>query len=68
MGIVTCADGIDRKLGNDRYLNRLQEFLARQFPTGSTTELLRAELNLLSVYARKLNDILSKCESKVGAV
>ena len=29
---MTCADGKERELGEDRYLNRLQEFLARRLP------------------------------------
>jgi hypothetical protein len=57
---VICSDGKERVLGEDQYLNRLQEFLAAKFPSGSSTDLLRAELTLLIAFARKLNDISSK--------
>jgi hypothetical protein len=57
---VVCVDGIERKLGDEQYLNRLQEFLATTFPPASATELLGAELALLVAFARKLNDISSK--------
>lgn len=58
---VVSADGKERKLGDEQYLNRLEEFLRRSFPVGSTSsELLNAELSLLAAFARKLNDIASK--------
>jgi len=58
--LVACRDGVERRLGDEQYLNRLQEFLATKFPSGSSTDLLRAELVLLVAFARKLNDISSK--------
>lgn len=57
---VRCSDGKERKLGEDQYLNRLEEYLAVTFPPSTSTELLRAEANVLISYARKLNDISSK--------
>ena len=32
---VVLADGTQRKVGDEQYLNRLQEFLVREFPPGS---------------------------------
>lgn len=57
---VVCADGQTRVLGEDRYLNRLQEFCNRTFQAGSSTALLRAELDYLCVFMRRLNDVASK--------
>jgi hypothetical protein len=55
-----CADGVDRTLGDEQYLNRLHEFIYTRFPRSASTDLLRAELEYLLVFARKLNDIASK--------
>lgn len=57
---IRCADGIERKLGDEQYVNRLQEYLLAQLPNGSSADLMRAEVNVLMVFARKLNDISSK--------
>jgi hypothetical protein len=57
---VTCSDGNERALGDDKYLNRLHEFLSKTFPSGSSTDLLLAELEVLIAFVRKLNDISSK--------
>lgn len=57
---VVCLDGRVRNLGEEQYLNRLQEFCARQFPTSTSADLLRSELDLLSVFIRRLNDVASK--------
>jgi len=55
-----CEDGAERKVGDEQYLNRLHLFLTQQFPSGSATALLRAEVNVLMAFVRKLNDISSK--------
>jgi len=57
---VSCADGVDRLLGDEQYLNRLQEFLARRLARSTATDLLRAELDHLAVFFRRLNDVASK--------
>jgi hypothetical protein len=58
---VRCCDGVERKLGDDKYLNRLQEYLLGLFPPGgSSADLIRAETNVLMLFARKLNDMSSK--------
>jgi hypothetical protein len=58
--VIKCSDGIERVLGEERYMNRLQEFLATRLARSSAGELLRAELDHLAVFARRLNDIASK--------
>lgn len=58
--IVRCADGVERRLGDEQYLNRLHEFVYTSFQRSTATDLLRAELEYLLVFARKLNDIASK--------
>jgi hypothetical protein len=55
-----CADGKERILGDDQYLNRLHEFIYTRFPKSTSTELLRAELEYLLVFAKRLNDVASK--------
>jgi hypothetical protein len=57
---VVCADGKERVFGDEQYLNRLQEFLATKFGKSSSRDLLRSELEHLSVFARRLNDVASK--------
>lgn len=56
-GAVLCSDGTSRVLGDDQYLNRLKEFLARNLPSGSSTKLLNAELD---VFVTRLNSLSSK--------
>lgn len=59
-GEVICSDGTSRKMGKDQYLNRLHEFCSRTYKSSTSNELMRAELDYLMVFARKLNDIASK--------
>lgn len=57
---VKCADGAIRDLGDEQYLNRLNEFLTSAFEKSSSRDLLKAELEQLAVFARRLNDVASK--------
>jgi hypothetical protein len=57
---VLCSDGKERELGEDQYLNRLQEFLMTRFPESTSRELIKAELEQLGTLARRLNEIASK--------
>lgn len=59
-GPVRCQDGKERELGEEQYLNRLQEFVGRRFPATASNKLLKAELDYLSAFARRLNDVASK--------
>ena len=58
--VVRCSDGVERRLGDEQYLNRLHEFVHTSFSRSTATDLLRAELDHLLIFARKLNDIASK--------
>jgi len=58
--LVLCSDGKERSLGEEQYLNRLQEFLMTRFPESTSRDLIKAELEHLSTLARRLNDIASK--------
>lgn len=55
-----CNDGKARELGNEQYLNRLQEFFACRIARSTAKDLLRAELEQLSIFFRRLNDVASK--------
>lgn len=57
---VRCADGIERKLDDEQYLNRLHEYLATTFKKSTSRDLLKTELDYLSIFARRLNDVASK--------
>lgn len=57
---VVCVDGKVRKMGNEQYLNRLHEFVLRSFGRSTSTELIKAELDFLMVFARKVNEMASK--------
>ncbi len=59
-GKVACADGIVRALGQEQYLNRLQEFLAVRLERSTATDLLLAELEHLTAFTRRLNEVASK--------
>lgn len=59
-GKIECSDGVQRSLGNDEYLNRLQEFLAINMNRSAAKDLLESELDYLAVFMRRLNDIASK--------
>lgn len=60
VGVVTCSDGKLRELGEDQYMNRLQEFMSSRISRSSARELLQAELDQLSIFSRKLNHVASK--------
>jgi hypothetical protein len=57
---VTCSDGKRRDLGDEQYLNRLQEFCIRQFEVSASTSLLKAEFEYPAAFVRRLNDVASK--------
>lgn len=57
---IKCSDGNERVLGDEQYLNRLQEFLFTSLTKSSSRDLLCAEFEHLAVFARRLNDIASK--------
>lgn len=64
---VVCTDGTERTLGEEQYLNRLYEYLQRTFAKSSSRDLLRAELDHLGGFVRRLNDVASKgVHSDVG--
>jgi hypothetical protein len=47
-------------LGKDSYLNRLQEFIHREFSKSTSRELLDADLKNLSTYVRRIDSLASK--------
>ncbi len=57
---VLCIDGKVRKMGNEQYLNRLHEFVSLSFSKSTSTDLIKAELEHLMVFAKKINEIASK--------
>lgn len=57
---VVCNDGQVRTLGEEQYLNRLQEFCARQFHGSASNKLLQAELDFFSSFVRRLHEVTSK--------
>lgn len=57
---VICHDGQSRILGEEQYLNCLQEFCAQKFHGGASTKLLQAELDFFSTFVRRLNEVTSK--------
>lgn len=57
---VRCSDGVERKLDDEQYLNRLQEYLLTTFRKSTSRDLLKSELDYLSIFARRLNDVASK--------
>jgi len=57
---VICADGKERDLGEEKYLNRLQEFLAQRLKSSTSKGLLQAELEALGKFLDRLNDLASK--------
>lgn len=60
LGQQECADGVKRNLGDEAYMNRIQEFLITAFENSSSKELLISELNYFVAFARRLNSIASK--------
>lgn len=57
---VICRDGATRILGEDQYLNRIEEFCRTQFGSDTSSKLLKAELDYLSVFIRRINEVASK--------
>lgn len=57
---VVCSDGRERVLDDSKYLNRLQEFCAREFPPSTSTSLFQSELEYFSVFVHRLNSAASK--------
>ncbi|TGL21508.1 hypothetical protein EHQ42_05335 [Leptospira levettii] len=55
-----CSDGVERDLTHDKYLNRLTEFILGNLSKSTSNDLLISELENLSKYVKKLNDISSK--------
>jgi hypothetical protein len=59
-GKVKCSDGQERLLGEEQFLNRIQEFLSSKIAKTSSRELLEAELGYLAAYFRRLSELASK--------
>jgi hypothetical protein len=59
-GKVMCSDGVERSLGNEQYLNRLHQFVAERATGSVSKEMLQAELDHLTSFFRRLNDMASK--------
>ena len=57
---VLCSDGKERRLGEEEYLNRLEEYISNILTKSSSRDLLLAEFTYLSCFARRLNDVASK--------
>lgn len=57
---VKCSDGKERILSEEQYLNRFHEFLATRFSKSCSRDLLSSELDYLSVFAHRLNNVASK--------
>jgi hypothetical protein len=55
-----CLDGQIHELGDQQYLNRLQEFCSSLAPSSASGLLLQAELDYLAVFIRKLHEVASK--------
>lgn len=59
-GKIRCADGVERSMGNDEYLNRLHEFIATNMIRSTAKDLLKSELDYLAAFMRRLNEMASK--------
>jgi hypothetical protein len=59
-GMVACADGKKREMGDQQHLNRLHEFVATRLTDSTSRSLIAAELEHLAVFFRRLNDLASK--------
>jgi hypothetical protein len=59
-GKIKCADGEERELGEEQYLNRLQELVARRLARSTSKDLISAELDYLAAFFRRLNEMASK--------
>jgi hypothetical protein len=59
-GKVKCADGTERELGDEQYLNRVNEYLMTAFAKSTSRDLVRAEFEQLSIFVRRLNDVAAK--------
>ncbi|MCX5494247.1 hypothetical protein OSH11_06020 [Kaistia dalseonensis] len=58
--LVICTDGKERMLADDRYLDRLHEYLAQHMGSSKAGALAKAELDLLAAFMRRLNSLASK--------
>ena len=57
---VIGAEGKELDLGEEKYLNRLREFLARRLTNSTSKELLKAELEAFGKFLDRLNNLASK--------
>ena len=57
---VICADGNERSLGEDNYLNRLHEYILKTFSKSTSRELLEAEFENLAAFIRRIDSLASK--------
>ncbi len=58
--LVVCDDGQNRQLGEEQYLNRLQEFCYTVISSSTSGKLLREEVDHLVAFVRRLNEVASK--------
>ncbi|MGL1935326.1 MAG: hypothetical protein OCD01_09905 [Fibrobacterales bacterium] len=58
--LVVCADGVKRELGNEQYLNRIEEFCIIKISKSASKDLIKQEVKYLTTFFRRLNDVASK--------
>lgn len=59
-GLVECSDEVKREFGEREYLNRIEQFMMTKFHKSTSRDLMKVELQHLSVLVRRLNDMSSK--------
>ena len=57
---IRCADNKDRILSDDKYINRLRQYVHEQTPHSRSSELLLADVELLGKKIEKLYDLTCK--------
>lgn len=57
---VKCVDGKERILNDEKFLDRLHEYIMIKVEASSSRDILIAEYNLLALFMRRLNVIASK--------
>ena len=69
---MICADSQERDLGEEKYLNRLREALAKRVNDSTSKDLLEAELEAeleaLGNFLKRLNDLASDRPKSFAAI
>lgn len=59
-GKTKCSDGVERDLNDEKYMNRLSEYISTRLTSSTARDLAKAEVEVVDKFVHKINSLASK--------